>query len=339
MAKKICLDAGHYGKYNRSPVVPEYYESDMNWKLHLLLKAELEARGFDVILTRQAQGPDLALFSRGRAAKGCDLFLSIHSNAADKESVDHPVGIYMVDDDCGHIDEASKVIASKLATTVQEVMQTREKALIYDRKSTLDRDGDGKLNDDHYGVLYGAHQVGVPGVILEHSFHTNTRATKWLLQESNLRRLAAAEAKTIADHFGVTKAPEPVQEGVIYRVQVGAFSIKSNAEQKLRAVKAAGFEDAFIVCVDGKLWRVQVGAFSVKANAERRMAELKAAGFSGYVTQLSGDPVPEQKKAVNEIAREVIQGKWGNGTERKQRLEAAGYDYKTVQSAVNRLLK
>ena len=35
MAKKICLDAGHYAKYNRSPVVPEYYESVMNWKLHL----------------------------------------------------------------------------------------------------------------------------------------------------------------------------------------------------------------------------------------------------------------------------------------------------------------
>ena len=39
MAKiKICIDAGHYGKYNRSPVVPEYYESDMVWKLHLMQK-------------------------------------------------------------------------------------------------------------------------------------------------------------------------------------------------------------------------------------------------------------------------------------------------------------
>ena len=43
--KRICLDAGHYGKYNRSPVVKEYYESDMNWKLHLLLKKYLEGYG------------------------------------------------------------------------------------------------------------------------------------------------------------------------------------------------------------------------------------------------------------------------------------------------------
>ena len=49
MAKiKICLDAGHYGKYNQSPAVSKYYESDMAWKLHLLLKKELEAYGIEV---------------------------------------------------------------------------------------------------------------------------------------------------------------------------------------------------------------------------------------------------------------------------------------------------
>ena len=38
MGVKICIDAGHYGKYNRSPAVKDYYESDMVWKLHLLQK-------------------------------------------------------------------------------------------------------------------------------------------------------------------------------------------------------------------------------------------------------------------------------------------------------------
>jgi len=41
MAIKVCLDAGHYGKYNRSPAVSSYYESDMTWKLHNYLKKEL----------------------------------------------------------------------------------------------------------------------------------------------------------------------------------------------------------------------------------------------------------------------------------------------------------
>lgn len=44
-------------------------------------------------------------------------------------------------------------------------------------------------------------------------------------------------------------------------------------------------------------------------------------------------------KPILEIAREVIAGKWGNGAERKRRLEAAGYNYSRVQAKVNALLK
>lgn len=45
------------------------------------------------------------------------------------------------------------------------------------------------------------------------------------------------------------------------------------------------------------------------------------------------------KKSVNTIAREVLAGKWGNGTDRKNRLAKAGYDYNKVQAAVNKLVK
>lgn len=44
------------------------------------------------------------------------------------------------------------------------------------------------------------------------------------------------------------------------------------------------------------------------------------------------------KKTNNEIAREVIEGKWGNGYTRKNRLIKAGYDYKAVQAIVNQML-
>lgn len=47
----------------------------------------------------------------------------------------------------------------------------------------------------------------------------------------------------------------------------------------------------------------------------------------------------ESKKTVEEIAKEVIAGKWGNGEDRKSKLTAAGYNYSTVQSKVNELLK
>lgn len=121
----------------------------------------------------------------------------------------------------------------------------------------------------------------------------------------------------------------PQPEKVLYRVQTGAFCNKAGAEALLQQVKAKGF-DTYMVKVNG-LYKVQVGAFAQKSNAIAMAAKLKAAGFSTYVVSGGG-------KSVEEIAREVRQGKWGNGADRKARLEAAGYDYAEVQAKVNTLV-
>lgn len=47
---------------------------------------------------------------------------------------------------------------------------------------------------------------------------------------------------------------------------------------------------------------------------------------------------PASVKSVDDVAREVIRGEWGNGSDRRQRLEAAGYDFGTVQDRVNAIL-
>lgn len=198
----VCLDAGHYGKYNRSPVVPEYYESDMNWKLQSFLKDELEDYGIKVITTRADKNKDLALVARGKASEGSDLFISLHSNATGSESVKYVVSMYQVDDNCGEMDEQSKAFAAKIAKTVGETMGLPYQT--WNTKSSSDRDGNG-YKDDYYGVLRGAHTVHTPGVIIEHGFHTNTATAKWLLQDGNLKKLAVAEAKTIAEWFDVEK--------------------------------------------------------------------------------------------------------------------------------------
>ncbi len=89
-------------------------------------------------------------------------------------------------------------------------------------------------------------------------------------------------------------------EKTLYRVQTGAFSVKSNADALLAKVKAAGFE-TYMVKVNG-LYKVQVGAFSVKANADAMAAKLKAKGFDVYITTESGTPVAsETQKTTPEI--------------------------------------
>ncbi len=224
---KICLDAGHYAKYNRSPVNRAYYESEMNWKLHLLLKTELESYGCEVITTRADQTKDLEVSKRGKAAQGCDLFISLHSNAtADgATSPDYPI-VY------GQISGVADVLAEKLANRIADVMQTKQSGRVGHRKGN---------NGDYYGVLRGSAAVGVPGLLIEHSFHTNERSAKWLMDENHLRQLAQAEAEVIAKHYGLQKP----KADKLYRVQVGAFRIRENAEAMVRKIKEAGFE-AFV---------------------------------------------------------------------------------------------
>lgn len=52
----------------------------------------------------------------------------------------------------------------------------------------------------------------------------------------------------------------------------------------------------------------------------------------------TANPATTTKKSNEEVAKEVIAGKWGNGTDRKNKLTAAGYDYNTVQGIVTQMV-
>ena len=204
ISKIVCIDAGHYGKYNRCPNNSKYYESEVMWKIHLLQKKYLEQLGIKVILTRGDQSKDLTLGTRGKLSEGCDLFISNHTNAVGSgmnEKVDYVAVYHLVNDTTTKCDNVSKEIAQKLAPIIAEVMGTKQGYKVLSRKSDNDKNKDGMLNDNYYGVLNGARSVGIPALIIEHSFHTNTRTVKWLLVDSNLDKLARAEAECIASYL------------------------------------------------------------------------------------------------------------------------------------------
>ena len=83
------------------------------------------------------------------------------------------------------------------------------------------------------------------------------------------------------------------------------------------------------------LWSTQIVSGRIRVTNA-----LSRVGVSGQVTGWVNvsDLGIAAKKSVDEVAREVIDGKWGNGTERKKKLEAAGYNYSEVQARVNKLL-
>lgn len=78
-------------------------------------------------------------------------------------------------------------------------------------------------------------------------------------------------------------------------------------------------------------------------NGDDRKARLESAGYSYSAVQaevnqlLGGGSSKPSLKPVSTVAKEVLQGLWGNGEDRKKRLQNAGYDYNAVQNAVNQL--
>lgn len=65
---------------------------------------------------------------------------------------------------------------------------------------------------------------------------------------------------------------------------------------------------------------------------------IRNGGFNGYGKGAASTSTTTVKKSVDEIASEVIAGKWGNGSDRKNRLTAAGFDDNAVQAKVNEKL-
>jgi len=294
---KICLDAGHAGKENRSPVVVAFYESDFNWKLHLKLKKELESYGIQVITTRASQEESLGTKSRGKKAQRCNLFLSIHANSAERESADYPLAIVPVN---GSGDELGK----KLGACIRDVMDTNEPADMWSKKSDS--------GADWYGVINGAAQVGVPGIILEHSFYTNKRMAAWMMEDVNLDKLAKAEAEVIAAHYGVKKPTKTVY----------TLTAVCTTEDKAK--------------VDS--WRKDLSANGWVVTVKEETVEMPVQNVPVQ------KPVAAPAASLDDIARAVINGEYGNGHEtREKNLRAAGmlehYTYAQIRKRVNELYK
>lgn len=326
MAKKvlIVIDPGHYPKYNKG-VAPGYYEGDKMYTLAEYEKKALEGYGFDVILTRE-RTKDMELRDRGRVAvtkgKGYDsvVFISDHSDAFSNGTA-KGVTLYR----SAYL-PGSAELGNKLVDAVVSVMKP-ETDITYNRGVKTRTCSYG----DYYGVIRGAVNNATNilkaknGVVdfaflIEHGFHTNAVECAFLNEDSNLKKIAEAKAKVFADYFGYTKKA-PVK-----------------TETKTETTTETKTEELYRVRKTWKDSKSQLGAYEDLNNAKKiadKNTGYKVFNSDGKVVYT---PKKATKKSVNEIAKEVIAGKWGNGAERKKRLTDAGYDYAEVQKAVNKLV-
>lgn len=80
-------------------------------------------------------------------------------------------------------------------------------------------------------------------------------------------------------------------------------------------------------------------AFTVKSAEELRNGDILVTSKKGHTVIVVSGHARTSAKAAEEIADEVIAGKWGTGAARKKALEAAGYNYSEIQGIVNQKLK
>jgi hypothetical protein len=95
-------------------------------------------------------------------------------------------------------------------------------------------------------------------------------------------------AKSVTAALGGSSEPsgtDPIDGAKkLYRVQVGAYKERKNAETKLRQISATG-TDCFITDLQEGFYRVQCGAYSVKQNAENKMNSLQYMGFDAIIKE------------------------------------------------------
>ena len=270
----ILLDPGHGEGNNRSPVDPDYAEGSRMWTLAGLLADKLTSRGYDVYTTRPDICDDPSLYERGTEAGklNADLFLSLHSNMSSKNpdgSYDEEkrgvVGIYSQTDI-----PFNRPLAERFTQAIATLMKNDDLGSFYS-------DYPNRPGVDYFGVLrYSAASGCRRAIIIEHGYHTNRQDTAWLLDDRNLALLASAEARIICEVI------PPEEKKTVYRVQVGAYIYRVNAEREASRLRENGF-DSFISCRD-ELYRVQAGAYYSFDGAKALAEKLRAKGFDTYIS-------------------------------------------------------
>ena len=102
----------------------------------------------------------------------------------------------------------------------------------------------------------------------------------------------------------------------------------ANDDEIKEKLKAAGYDNFLHV-------KSAVNSLTKAAEDAKKAAEQAA---KEAAEKLEAERLAKRAARIEELAKEVIQGKWGNGQERYDKLTAAGYSYDEVQGKVNELL-
>lgn len=187
-----------------------------------VLEKALKRCGFDVLNNKTS-----SMYDRVRESNnwGADLHMPVHTNAFNKKVGGTRIFYYnSTGDGC----KCAKKVFNRLAPVTPGTSDSM------------------KVDD----TLYEVYHTTASCVYVECEFHDVKEYAKWII--NNVDVIAEAICRGICDYFSVEyKAPGttstlPQTGKKLYHVQVGAFTVKSNAEKLCNELKSKGFKDAYI---------------------------------------------------------------------------------------------
>jgi N-acetylmuramoyl-L-alanine amidase len=248
---KIFIDPGHGGT-DPGAIGNGMVEKNITLQIATTLRDILlnEYEGVSVLLSRTGDYT-VSLTERTDAANnwGADYYLSIHINSGGGtgfESYIYP-GV------------------GAPTTTIQNIIHAEILKLV-----------DFANRGEKTANFHVLRESKMPALLTENGFIDNANDAAKLKNVSFLTAIARGHANGLAQAFNLIQKPT-----ALYRVQIGAFSIKTNADNLAAEAKAKGF-DAIVDLRDG-LYKVQIGAFALKDNADALAAKAKNAGFDAIV--------------------------------------------------------
>ena len=228
MAKKVFIGVGHGGS-DPGAVGNGLRESDLNLAISLACQDELARHG---VLTKMSRVKDekdpLSEEVQECNAFNPDLAVEIHNNAGGGDGIEV---FHSINGGTG------ATLAVNIITEVKKIGQNSRG--VKTRKNSS--------GGDHYGWIKN---TKAPAVIVECAFVDNKKDIQIIDTKAEQIAMGVAIAKGVLKTLGVTykeEAPavkeEPKKEETkLYRVQVGAYAVKANADAMLKKLEAAGFK-------------------------------------------------------------------------------------------------
>ena len=252
MAYTIVIDPGHGGS-DWGATYEGRKEKDDNLRLALAVGRILQNNGVDVEYTRtdDVYNTPLEKAMMGNNA-GADFFVSFHRNATGTPQKSTGVET-LVYDDSGIKAEMARNINRELANL-----------------GFLNR---GVIERPNLVVLK---RTKMPAILIETGFIDNEQDNAKF--DAQFNEIASAIAEGILETLDMGT----LTERPLYKVQVGAYEDKDNADRLVSSLQSRGF-DPYVIYQNG-MYKVQVGAYANLSNAAAMENRIRDAGYPTFIT-------------------------------------------------------